>query len=60
MRIFTALHQFVETGEGDIKKLKGDSDELRLRVVDYRARFTEEPDDTIQIQVVRHRSEAYR
>lgn len=60
MRIFTALHQFVESGEGDIKKLRGESDELRLRVGDYRVRFTEGPDDTIQIHTVRHRSEAYR
>ncbi len=60
MRIFTTLHQFAETGEGDVKKLKGESDELRLRVGDYRVRFTEEPDDTIQIHTVRHRSEAYR
>jgi mRNA interferase RelE/StbE len=60
MRILTALHQFAETGEGDIKKLKGESDELRLRVGDYRVRFTEEPDDTIRIHAVRHRSEAYR
>ena len=60
MRILTALHQFAETGEGDIKKLKGESDELRLRVGDYRVRFTDEPDDTIRIHAVRHRSEAYR
>jgi hypothetical protein len=24
MRIFTALHRFAETGEGDIKKLQGE------------------------------------
>jgi mRNA-degrading endonuclease RelE of RelBE toxin-antitoxin system len=34
MRILTALHRFAETGEGDIKKLQGDSEELRLRVGD--------------------------
>lgn len=32
IRIFRALQQFAETGSGDIKKLKGDTDELRLRL----------------------------
>ena len=32
MRILTTLHRFAETGQGDIKKLQGDSSELRLRV----------------------------
>jgi mRNA interferase RelE/StbE len=60
MRILTTLHRFAETGEGDIKKLQGDSEELRLRVGDYRVRFTEEPHDTLITHPVRHRSEAYR
>ena len=60
MRIFVALHRFAETGEGDIKKLKGELDDLRLRVGDYRVRFTEESDNSLYIHNVRHRSEAYR
>ncbi len=60
MRILTALHRFAETGEGDVKKLQGDSEELRLRVGDYRVRFTEEPRGTLMIHSVRLRSEAYR
>ena len=60
MRILNTLHRFAETGEGDIKKMQGDSSELRLRVGDYRVRFTEEPRDTLYIHSVRHRSEAYR
>ena len=60
MRILTTLHRFAETGEGDIKKLQGDPSELRLRVGDYRVRFTEESADTLHIHSVRHRSEAYR
>ncbi len=60
MRILTALHRFAETGEGDIKKLQGDSGELRLRVGDYRLRFTESPPGTLYIHAVLHRSEAYR
>ena len=60
MRILSALHRFAESGEGDIKKMRGDSSELRLRVGDYRVRFTEEPADTLHIHSVRHRSEVYR
>ena len=60
MRILATLHRFAETGEGDIKKMQGDSGELRLRVGDYRVRFTEEPDDTLRIHSVRHRKDAYR
>ncbi len=60
MRIFTALHRFAETGEGDVKMLKGESGEMRLRVGDYRVRFTQEPDEILRIHSVRHRKEAYR
>jgi mRNA interferase RelE/StbE len=60
MRIFAALHRFAETGEGDVRKLRGESGDLRLRVGDYRVRFTEGPDGTLHIHAVRHRSEAYR
>lgn len=59
MRIFTALHRFAETGGGDIKRLKGETEELRLRVGDYRVRFAEES-DTLHIIRVLHRKEAYR
>jgi mRNA-degrading endonuclease RelE of RelBE toxin-antitoxin system len=60
MRIFAALHRFAETGEGDVKKLKGESSELRLRVGDYRVRFTDEPHGILRIHSVRHRKTAYR
>ncbi len=60
MRIFTALHRFAETGQGDIKKLQGNTDDLRLRIGDYRVRFTEEADNILRIHSVRHRGEAYR
>lgn len=60
MRIFVALQRFTETGEGDVKRLKGESGELRLRVGDYRVRFTEESDEILRIHSVRHRKEAYR
>jgi mRNA interferase RelE/StbE len=60
MRIFTAIQRFAATGEGDVKELKGESGELRLRVGDYRVRFTNDADDTIRIHAVSHRREAYR
>ena len=41
MRILTALDRFARTGEGDIKKLEGNTNDLRLRVGDYRVRFIE-------------------
>ena len=60
MRIFAALQRFAESGEGDIKMLKGQSGELRLRVGDYRVRFTQESEGTIHVHAVRHRKDAYR
>jgi len=60
MRIFAALVRFAETGEGDVKMLKGQPGELRLRVGDYRMRFTLEPNGAIRIHAVRHRKDAYR
>jgi mRNA-degrading endonuclease RelE of RelBE toxin-antitoxin system len=60
MRILVALHRFAETGEGDLKKLQGNTDELRLRVGDYRVRFTEEAPDTLRIHSITHRSISYR
>jgi mRNA interferase RelE/StbE len=59
MHVFTVLHRFAETGVGDVKQLKGQAGELRLRVGDYRVRFTEES-DTLHILRVLHRREAYR
>ena len=59
MRLFTALQRFAQTGEGDLKKLKGDTDESRLRIGDYRIRFIQDA-ESITIRRVLHRSEAYR
>jgi mRNA interferase RelE/StbE len=60
MRIFTTLHRFAETSQGDIKQLKGASGEWRLRCGDYRIRFIEEAGDVLRIKRVLHRSEAYQ
>jgi mRNA interferase RelE/StbE len=60
MRILTALDRLARTGEVDIKKLEGNTNDLRLRVGDYRVRFIENPPGTLYIHAVLHRSEAYR
>jgi len=60
MRIFESLLRFAETSVGDVKKMKAEETEYRLRVGDYRVRFTEAPPGTLRIHAVRHRREAYR
>lgn len=63
MQILTAIHRPAETSAGRVKTLKGQSGERRLRVGDFRVRFTEESDvgaGTLRIHAVRNRKEAYR
>jgi mRNA interferase RelE/StbE len=60
IRILTAPHRFAETGEGDIKKMQGESNELRLRVGDHRVRFTKEGGDVFTVHAVKHCRDAYR
>ena len=60
MRILHALHRFAASGTGDVKALKGDLDELRLRVGDYRLFFVCTAEDVLEVRRVRHRREAYR
>jgi mRNA interferase RelE/StbE len=61
LRILHVVARYLATGEGDVKRLQDiDPPEFRLRVGDYRVRFTEESDDTLHIHSVRHRREAYR
>lgn len=69
MNILTAIHRLAETGAGRVKTLQGTEGEKRLRVGDYRVRFTEEggeakegkaSEGTLQIHAVRDRKEAYR
>ncbi len=60
MNILTAIHRLAATGAGRVKALKGEAGDLRLRVGDYRVRFTEEGDGEIRIHAVKNRREAYR
>jgi mRNA interferase RelE/StbE len=60
LRILHALARYLETGEGDVKRLQNiEPPEFRLRVGDYRIRFHDQG-DTIRITAVRHRRDAYR
>ena len=58
LNILLALTRFGDTGEGDVKQLKGSKD-FRLRVGDYRVRIRVS-EDAIRIAQVKHRKEAYR
>ena len=59
LAILHALTDYADTGQGQVKKLKGSGD-LRLRVGDYRVRFEMAEEDTYRILRVGHRKEAYR
>jgi len=60
LHILHALARYVETGEGDVKRLENiEPPEFRLRVGDYRVRFHGQG-DTLRITAVKHRREAYR
>jgi mRNA interferase RelE/StbE len=60
MNILTAIHRLAETGAGRVKTLQNKEGEKRLRVGDYRVRFTEESPETLRIHTVKNRREAYR
>ena len=60
MNILIAIHRLVESGAGRVKTLRGKDGEKRLRVGDYRVRFTEEHPGTFLIHTVKNRKDAYR
>ena len=60
MNILTAIHRLAESGAGRVKTLQDQEGEKRLRVGDYRVRFTEEHPDTLRIHAVKNRKDAYR
>jgi mRNA interferase RelE/StbE len=60
-RIVAALEAYAETGSGQIKKLAGTSAEWRLRVGDWRVRFSfRSPPPGILILAIEPRDRAYR
>ena len=60
MNILTSIHRLAASGTGRVKELRGQSGEKRLRVGDFRVRFTEEHPDTLHIHTVKNRKDAYR
>lgn len=60
MNILTAIHRLAETGAGRVKSLKGKEGEKRLRVGDFRVRFTEEEGGVLRIHAVKDRKDAYK
>jgi mRNA interferase RelE/StbE len=57
-RIGFALTQYVETGHGDVKRLRDYQGQLRLRVGDWRIRFIATA-ETITVVDVSRRDKAY-
>ena len=60
MNILTAIHRLAESGAGRVKTRQDKRGEKRLRVGDYRVRFTEEHPETLRIHTVKNRKDAYR
>ena len=58
-RIRVALTEYDRTASGDVKRLKGSHDVLRLRVGDYRVLMTNNA-GLIDVLRIRHRREVYR
>ena len=61
LRIAAALQRLVLTNAGNIKKLQGiDPPEYRLRVGDWRVRFSYPDPGTVRVNRVQNRKDAYR
>jgi mRNA interferase RelE/StbE len=60
MNILTAIQRLAESGAGRVKALQNQDGDKRLRVGDYRVRFTVEHPGTLHIHTVKNRREAYR
>jgi len=60
LRVLRAINAFLESGEGDVRKLRPPREEFRLRVGDYRVLFLPKEQRTIEILRVLHRKDAYR
>lgn len=61
LRIVAAIQRLAESNAGDIRKLQGiDPPEFRLRIGDWRVRFSYVEPATIRINRVLNRKDAYR
>jgi mRNA interferase RelE/StbE len=60
-RVRAAVRRYAETGQGDVKQLRGSGGDLRLRVGDWRVRFRLDFDTaTMSVLRVLPRGRAYR
>jgi mRNA interferase RelE/StbE len=60
-RIFDALARLADTGQGDVTRLQGVSDEWRLHVGDWRIRFRYDyTTRTLEVLRILPRGQAYR
>ena len=60
-RILDALARLADTGQGDVTRLQGVSDEWRLRIGDWRVRFRyDHPTRTLEVLRILPRGQAYR
>jgi mRNA-degrading endonuclease RelE of RelBE toxin-antitoxin system len=61
LRILAAIQRLVSSGVGNVRKLQGiDPPEYRLRVGDFRVRFSQPDGETVRINRVQNRREVYR
>jgi mRNA-degrading endonuclease RelE of RelBE toxin-antitoxin system len=59
MNILGAIRRLAESGAGRVKMLKGPERDRRLRIGDFRVRFTEDQEE-LHIHTVQNRKDAYR
>lgn len=60
-RILDALTRLADTGQGDVSRLRGGSEEWRLRVGDWRVRFRyDHVTRTLAVLRILPRGQAYR
>ena len=60
-RLISAIDRLAQTGYGDVMRLHRQEREWRLRIGDWRVRFTFDYDtNTMRILRIVHRSQAYR
>lgn len=60
MNILAAIHRLAESGAGSVKTLQGNEVHMRLRVGDFRVRFTEQRPGILRIHTVKSRKDAHR
>ena len=61
LRVLAALHHLIIANAGNIKRLQGiKPPEFRLRVGDFRIRFSRPDTDTVRVNRIQHRRDVYR